>query len=181
MAIYKFITDQDLRDLLREHYEDLTDNNPKNIRQAEATAVELIKSKLADRHDMALVMLLFSNWDSATEYTAGQYVVYGPEDRFYLALVDNDDVKPSSDPNTWKESDPRNPLLVMHCMYITIWYLSQKISLRKVPDQWADNYDEAMEWLNDVRDLKENPELPLKENGSDEIPWGSNDRTEYNY
>lgn len=180
MAIYKFITSDDLKVSIRElMLNQVTDSDPKIIKNAERKALDSIKSKINNRYVIDQVFLTIKEWSNATAYSAGEYVY--KTDTFYRALKAGTNKDPVSETTYWVEDDPRNGNLVDCCVKITLFHIFQRINPRKVPDHVYDNLNDAYEWLNDVKDGKENPDLPLKDNGASTIQWGSNEKIEHYY
>jgi len=66
---------------------------------------------------------------------------------------------------------------------IVTYRLVRRNAARKVPSDFVKEYDEVKEWLNDVRDGKENPELPLPEEVEQKlVNWGNSTNQDlYNY
>lgn len=52
---------------------------------------------------------------------------------------------------------------------------------RKIPSTFSEEYKWAMQWLNDVKDGKETPSLPVLEVTRKEVKWGNNKNDEYYY
>lgn len=69
----------------------------------------------------------------------------------------------------------KSPLLIEWVVTIYLYHLHRRQNPRLVPDDIATGYDQCIQWLNDVRDGKEHPDLPLiiDENGDPDI--GTND------
>ena len=53
------------------------------------------------------------------------------------------------------------------------YFVVKRNAARKIPTDFKDNYNWAIKWLNEVRDGKETPELPLKEAVKKEVLWGN--------
>ena len=66
---------------------------------------------------------------------------------------------------------------------IVTYRLVRRNAARKVPSDFVKEYDEVKEWLNAVRDGKENPELPLPEEVEQKlVNWGNSTNQDlYNY
>ena len=78
-----------------------------------------------------------------------------------------------------KTGDDRNSLIVMYLIDITLYHLHSNISPRNVPELRAIRYEAAIDWLNKVAAGKLNPDIPLREDESNEnyaFLGGSNDK-----
>lgn len=68
----------------------------------------------------------------------------------------------------------RDDLIVKYLADMVIYDMVRTNAARKVPENFGDKYDEAVEWLNDLRDGNENPEsLPLLSSDSSTLLHGS--------
>lgn len=75
-----------------------------------------------------------------------------------------------------KAQSPRNEQVVNWVTTVMIYNLHRRQNNRGIPDSVAADYDNVIIWLNDIRDGKEHPDLPLlplNEDGSANL--GSND------
>lgn len=69
---------------------------------------------------------------------------------------------------------PGRDLIVWAVCGIVSYRLVRRNAARKVPSDFKDDYKEVMDWLNDVRNGDENPELPLLElEDRKEVLWGN--------
>lgn len=174
--MYEYITDKDLQTYIRQ---DLLDKFASTqdelnvfIQKAEKTAVEQVKSKMNDRYDLTQIFVQIQDYDETKPFITGDYVCF--ENEVYLATSDNSGSVPSESPDVWTQSDPRFSLLISIIIDMTLYHLHKRINPRKVPELRTNAYNEAIKWLNDIRNNKENPNFPLLESGSQYIPWGSN-------
>lgn len=74
------------------------------------------------------------------------------------------------------ETDPRDQQVMNWLCTIMIYNLHRRQNNRGIPDDVSTDYDNTIKWLNDIRDGKEHPDLPLlpdNEDGSNNP--GSND------
>ncbi|HIB37969.1 phage protein Gp36 family protein [Mesonia sp.] len=74
-------------------------------------------------------------------------------------------------------------LIIWAITGIVTYRLVRRNAARKVPSDFVKEYDEVKEWLNAVRDGKENPELPLPEEVEQKlVNWGNSTNQDlYNY
>lgn len=72
----------------------------------------------------------------------------------------------------------RHPMILHHCLCISLYYLHLVISPDAVPQNILDGYVEAKDWFESVSAGKVNPpDLPMFEDGErDFIRYGSNTR-----
>lgn len=70
----------------------------------------------------------------------------------------------------------RNPVILMHGVDISLYFLHKNINPRKIPEHRTKQYENAIEWLTNVRDCKINPpSLPKVIDGTrDYIIFGGN-------
>lgn len=178
---YKFINDSDLNAQLREHHlVDLTDGDEQIVRKCERFALSIMHSKLNSRYNMSgLLVSPATEWNDLTNYQQGEYafreiVEEGfQRDEIYIAERDNFNIPPETSTDDWELEDPRDELLIGICVNITIYRIFRGgISTLKIPEDVITDYNSAMEWLEDVRMMTENPDLPLKENGMDTMRYG---------
>lgn len=178
--IYSFITNKDIDLNLKQHFLDqVATNVPHVVKKAENAAVSLMKSKLNSRYDLDLVFPIIKEWKPATEFVEDQYC--SKNDVIYRALRDNTGQAPGpTNADDWEEEDPRDMLLVIHCVSITVYHLLKSSNPRKISQDVMDNYHEAIDWMDDVMKGRENPLLPLIEepDGMD-IKYGSNEEIDH--
>lgn len=56
--------------------------------------------------------------------------------------------------------DPRDPLIVLHCLNIFVYLLYRRINPRKIPDEVKLDHEETLEWLADVGKGNISPDFP---------------------
>lgn len=173
---YTFINNNDLLVAMREDMMNLViDGDPDIILDAEQTAIKRMKDKLRNRYDMDRVFTPIQQWDATTTFNEGEYVYdehldgTEPVGLIYLAKSGNANKKPNDNTIEWETSDPRDRSIVGYLVDIVLYLVHKRINPRKIPDIRRDAYDEAMTWLVDVRDLKENPDLPLLVDDTGEV------------
>lgn len=110
-------------------------------------------------------------WDAAENYTAGNYVYHSGT--WWKAKQDNTGQAPAEGAN-WTEDDPRDDLILTYVVDLALYYLHQSGNPRKIPELRLERKDEALEWLEMVKEGEENPDLPVKAEGINEILWNSN-------
>lgn len=65
-------------------------------------------------------------------------------------------------------------LIIWAVSGIVCYRLIRRNAARKVPSDFVKDYDEIKEWLNAVRDDKENPDLPLMDDPElKQVLWGN--------
>lgn len=113
------------------------------------------------------------------------YVYY--EGKYYRALTDIDGTglttqnNPADSPASWIEDDPRNSLIVQFVVNILIFNVCIRIAPRKIPEHRKFLYDEAISWLNEVKNNLITPDLPKQkpiDDSVDSIPFGSEGKIE---
>mgnify|MGYP001023451471 CR=1 FL=1 len=58
------------------------------------------------------------------------------------------------------DPDPRNPLIVLHCLNIFVYLLYRRINPRKIPEEVKLDHEETLEWLADVAKGSISPDFP---------------------
>lgn len=176
---YKYITDKDLNNQLKQYLvEQIEAGDEDVVEGAERTALAKMRSKLSNRYIIDEVFFkLPEDWEQSSTYAVDDEVCH--EDNFYRAIVTSTDVEPGTDEDIWEPYDRRNPLLVGYCRDLVIYDLYCRINPRKIADIARERYAEAMEWLESVRLGEDSPDLPLKELGTNNIHYGSNEPRDY--
>ncbi|MBL7902939.1 MAG: DUF1320 family protein [Bacteroidia bacterium] len=183
MAIYKFITDQDLDVGMKQYFRDQITEGSANahiLKTSEGAAVSLIKSKLNGLYNLALVFPSILEWNGSKSYAIGDFS--HKAGKIYKSKTANTNKNPESEAADWTEEDPRDQLIVVYCVAITLYFFVESVSPRKISEDIKNAYLTAIEWLEDVKDGKESPALPLLETGgSNDIPHGSNEPLDHYY
>lgn len=178
--IYSFITNKDLDVSIKQYFLDqLTSSVPHIVKTAEGGAFSLIKSKLNSRYDLTKLFPSIKEWDAQKAYTIGQYA--SKNDVVYKALQNSSGQDPVTNSTQWMEDDPRDKLLIIHCVNITCFYVAERGNLRKLSQDLIDGYNRAINWLEDVKHGDENPDFPLLEIGGMELRSGSNPKIDHYY
>lgn len=180
MAIHSFITDKDLDVGMKLYFRDqIIEANTHILTTAEGAAFSLIKTKLNSRYDLSKLFPETKTWSASTAYLKDSYSF--KSDKIYKALLDGTNKDPATETTYWVEEDPRDKLLVIFCVRITIYFLCESMSLRKTPDDVINDFNSAIEWLDDCKDGTENPDWPILETGSSIINYGSNEKLDHYY
>ena len=78
--------------------------------------------------------------------------------------------------------EARDLLIVNHLTALVLCGIVGRNSARKMPSDVKESCKEAKQWLNDVRDFKENPDLPLIDTEDPiSVKYGSNSKDEFYY
>ncbi|HRY33409.1 MAG TPA: DUF1320 family protein [Bacteroidales bacterium] len=201
---YAFLTDTDIHTFIREEFKNgLTSSvsgQPASafILLSEQTAIIQIKNKLRDRYKVEEIFSIPDPWDESAEYQVGALVTKG--DKFFAAILENTGVDPDPAPPeepdpeeppaepeepvdpSWEISDPRNSFIVMITSDIMLYHLHARLSPRAVSDFRVKRYEDALSWLDQVKDGLENPDLPLLDDEDDpELNFGFDQQTRDHY
>jgi phage gp36-like protein len=180
MAIHAFITDKDLDVGMKQYFRDqIIETNTHILTTSEGAAFSLIKSKLTGRYDLLKLFPSTKLWSGSIDYLKDQYIF--KNDKFYKALQDGTNQDPETQTAYWVEEDPRDKLLVIFCVRITIYFIVEALPTRKVSQDIINDFDSAIEWLDNCKSGIENPDWPLLINGSSIINWGSNEKLDHYY
>lgn len=74
-----------------------------------------------------------------------------------------------------KTAGEKDASIVQWVINIMLYNLHRRNNPRGIPENIATDYDSTITWLNDIRDLKEHPDLPLLIGEDGEEDLGSND------
>lgn len=183
MAIYKFITDEDLDLGLQRYYRDTitVGTEKKHIMvKCEAAASQMIRNKVNNKYDLTLLFPAIAEWNKDAAYVTDTYCY--KLGKIYKALQDGANKLPADNANYWVEEDPRDQLLVKYAATITAYFMLETVSPRKLTEDIANEFAAIMDWLDEVMKGNESPDWPLlASGGSNDIPWGSNDKLEHEY
>ena len=179
MALYSFITNKDIDVSLKQYFFDqVTADAPHVIKTAEGAAFSLIKSMLNNRYDLVKLFPVITEYDNTKAYAKDDYI--SNLDIIYKAKQASTANDPAATNSAyWDESDPRDKLLILHCVNITVFFLLERINQRKVSQDVIDAYNRAINWLEDVKREHENPDFPLIEIGGMEVRSGSNKQIDH--
>ena len=183
MPIYKFITDKDLDVGMKKYFRDQITDGDTNIhilKTSEGAAFSMIKTALNGRYNLTTLFPVVKDWSNATAYVVGNYCY--KTNKFYKAILAGTNKNPDTETTYWEESDPRDQLLVVFAVSITLYFFVESISPRKLSEDIINAYTTAIEWLDDVTNGKRSPDFPLLESGgSNDIPHGSNEPLDHYY
>lgn len=179
MALHHWIFDKDLYENTRKNLLISLVDSPRTIRKKAASAIGMVKSKLADRYLVDEIFMELEPWDKDENVTEGDYRYI--DDVMYRALRDNSNKRPTSNPDDWIEDDPRDQTIVSCVVDITIWELFKSLGPDKRPESVQTDYEDRVEWLMDVRKGDESPDLPIKEDGTVIVRGGSDEQKEWTY
>lgn len=180
MALYSFITDQDLDVGMKQYFRDqIISGETHKLITSEGAAFTLIKTKLNSRYDLVKLFPSITVWSGAAAYATDNYV--WKNNKFFKAKQAGTNQDPETQTAYWLESDPRDKLLVIFAVSITLFFLVKALKSSQVPQDLINDFDTANEWLESCKDGKENPDWPLLENGSSTIQWGSNEKLDHYY
>lgn len=180
MALHSFITDQDLDVGMKQYFRNqIISGNNHVLTTAEGAAFTLIKTKINSRYDLVKLFPSIVVWSNATTYATDDYV--WKNNKFFKAKQASTNQDPETQTTYWLESDPRDKLLVIFAVSITLFFLTKALKSSQVPQDLINDFDTAIEWLDNCKDGNENPDWPLLENGSSTIQWGSNEKLDHYY
>lgn len=163
-------------------------------KDAERAAQAEIETYLMHRYNMAAVFVDLLEYDASTTYNSGDLITFPDvEDEIYSAAYDTEGesqtvgpgVSPVDDPTKWVKGDPRNALIKMHLVDITLYHLHSRINPRNIPDFRVERYRDCIDWLKMVAAGKISTKLPIIEPEADQIglkiKWNSNTKFNHNY
>jgi len=182
MPIYSFITDKDLDVGMKKYFRDQVTNGTTNLhilKTSEGGAFSMIKAKLNNKYDLVKLFPSIQDWSAAKAYLKDEYAY--KNDKIYKALQPGTNQDPATQTAYWVESDPRDQLLVIHCVNMTIYFFMESIAPNKITEDIANAFASAIEWLDDVKNGDENPDWPLVLEGSSFIHSGSNEKLDHYY
>jgi hypothetical protein len=172
--MYQYLASKNIDALIKkDHLEDITEGDPTHVKETEAIAISQIKSALNNRYDLVKIFPTIHTWREATTFKADAYCYHGG--KIFKATEEHYGSKPGTTGAKWEEEEPRDSLLMMIATDIMLYHLHARVNRRQIPQYRFDRYQEAKQWLEDVKAGLENPELPLKEEPhAGNINWGSN-------
>jgi phage gp36-like protein len=185
-----FLIPSDFETQLRTSIKELlTVEDPNALQKAEAIAIDEMKQYLSARYDMSSVFPEVSLYNVSKNYNQGE-VVYHKETtqteleyKVYVSLVDSNQGNTVSDTNKWQARDPRNQFVKMLCIDILIYHKYASRNLRTTPQHRIDRYNEAIEWLVEAGNGKNNNALPSKAitERKVEFRWGGYSKESHRY
>jgi len=163
----------------------ITDGNDAYLDECEAIAIEEIKSYISSRYDVETIFADIPEFDVLLSYAIGNFVTY--LDVIYKCNVATTPGNLPTDTNFWSATDERSAKMVSIVVDLSLYHLHSRINPRNIPDLRGIRRDDAVRWLTETRDLKNNPSfLPVLDANADgvdglKIKWGSNDITTNSY
>lgn len=180
--IYTFITDTDLDVGMKKYFRDQITNGVTNINilvTTESAAFSMIKTKLNNKYDLSQLFPPIIEW-TASPFLQSSYC--SKNNKIYKALQDTTNNDPEEASSLyWVANDPRDQLLVVYAVAITLYFMIDSINPRKLTQDLMDGFVTAIEFLDDVKEGKENPDWPLLLNGTSTILWGANPSQSHYY
>lgn len=163
----------------------LTDSNNLTVRnKIENAAIEQIKSHLRKRYDVNEIFLDIRIWNGTTTYSIGDHIEHLGSIYYAEAPSTNQDPT-DEDSEFWTLGDLRDPYLILIALNITVYHLHAKISKRLTPQDVADNYADALDWLKGVSKgefVPNFPELiPDADTQTNHTQWGSQAKLNHRY
>ena len=181
--IYSFITDSDLDVGMKKYFRDQITSAGTNIhilKTSEGAAFSMLKTKLNNKYDLVQLFPPIAEWTDSHVFSIGQYC--SKADVVYKASQGSTNSAPD-DPNSqfWFISDPRDQLLVILAVALTLYYFTESVNPRKLTQDLKNGFASAMEFLDDIKEGNENPDWPLLINGTSTILWGANPTQNHYY
>ena len=154
------------------------------IQKVEMAAQEEITSYLSGRFDTSAIFMTISDYESTRPVKAGDFI--HEDGKIYRALEDQTGVSPSesvaSENPTFVLDDPRNPIIVLRMVYITLYHAHKALPGSQIPKLRIDDYDISIRWLEKVASGLLNPLLPVTEEGDNYlVAYGSETRRKVRY
>ena len=175
-----FLIPEDYKPYIRESIkDDILLGQTSLIKKVELAAQEEMSSYLAGRYDVTKIFVVIQTYDDDSQYNAGDYIY--DAGNIYKALEAITGVQPSleileDDPRVALE-DPRNPLIVLRMVYITLYHAHKALPGSQIPQLRIDDYDISRQWLKDVTSGLINPLLPEAEVETNSLVlYGSEER-----
>jgi hypothetical protein len=177
---YVFINNYDLQtQLRRNHMNDLIDGNELYIRKSERFALSKIRTNLSQRYEMdAHLVAPGKPWKVDQAYSEGDTVYFEyiekqiKKGEHFIAINANTGKDPFANPNDWELDDIRNEEIVKYAVDITLHRLFDRFTAMAIPEDITTAYEEAIEWLTDVKLGNLHPALTLREKGSSSLKHG---------
>jgi phage gp36-like protein len=185
-----FLHPQDYKPYIRaEIKEDILLDQTEIIRQVEQAAQAQMESYLSGRYDTSKIFIPVLTWNDETNYSAGAYVYAENEAGTGLVFKASVNVTAGSgnpwdnieDPTpaniVWEIEDPRNPVIVLKMIYMTLYHGHKALPGNRIPQLRIDDYSDAIRWLEKIAEGKINPILPeAVVEGEGIASWGSETR-----
>lgn len=162
-----FLTPKDYDTLLSFEDKQILDKEDNMIlADAERMAIEEVSTYLRScvcvRYDLARIFFEVLPFYVGTAYGEGMHVYDLITYEVYYALQDTNG-EPLNDTAFWKKGDKRNALIKMYlidCVKFHLYAHVSVVGLLNDNNKWYIRYQSAVAWLKDVRDCKNQPDLP---------------------
>lgn len=180
-----FLIPEDYKPYIRaEIKEDILMGQTNIIQQVEMASQEEISSYLSGRYDVTKIFINILTYNAIRTFQTGEYVY--ETGKIYRALEAVTDVSPTvnhvQENPKWVLDDPRNPLIVLRMVYITLYHAHKSLPGSQIPRLRIDDYDMSIRWLEKVAEGKLNPILPEAEKEDGVIVvYGSEERRQNRY
>lgn len=161
-----FLTPEDYKPYIRKEIkEDILLGQTALIQQVELAAQAEITSYLAGRYDVSKIFTEIRSFKYDATFPEGAYVY--DEGKIYKSLATQTETIPSvniwEETSTWALEDPRNPIIVLRMVYITLYHAHKALPGQQIPKLRIDDYDISLRWLEKVAAGLLNPLLPEAE------------------
>lgn len=165
----------------------ITDTNDALLDECELIAIEEIKSYISHRYDVALIFFSILLYDNAKTYAIDDVIYYDDAgtEKIYKCIQAGTGNLPT-DVSFWTQTDERSAKIVSMTVDLSLYHLHSRINPRNIPDIRGIRRDDSVKWLEQTRDMKNNPSfLPIvtSDDGTDglKIKWSSNDKQTNSY
>lgn len=159
----------------------LSGKDQNKLKRAEKAALEQMRSYLSQRFDTQKLIWAFEDFNQARHYTPGMYCLFN--DQLFCCKYECLGIEPSED-DFWFPDDPRNAMLVMYLIDMTLYHLYAAQTLKAISEHRSQRYQDALDWLKDARDGKIETGLPAKvdpKNLDFDFRFGSNPKRNNRY
>jgi hypothetical protein len=172
-----------LKHIQSDNLEIVTDSTDSLIDECELIAIEEITSFISHRYDTDKIFTL-ATYSASTDYFVGDVLRY-TDDLIYICILDTTGNDPTNT-TYWTQTDVRSAKMVSITIDLTLYHLHSRINPRNIPELRGFRRDDAIKWLSDTRDFKNNPSfLPIveSEDGTEglKIKWDSKTKQKNDY
>jgi hypothetical protein len=151
-----------LRAIQRENLDVITGEDQTLLNETILAAQSEMESYLRHRYDVAKIFIDLNAYDSGTTYAQNAVVAYPDiEDQIYKCISTTNIVGiDPTDSTKWSKGDPRNPLIKMHLIDLTLYHLHSRINPRNIPEFRIQRRDDAIKWMEMVAKSLISTDLP---------------------
>lgn len=175
-----FLRESDfLRAIQRENLDVITGEDQSILNETILAAQSEMESYLRHRYDVVKIFIDLNAYDNAATYETNSIVAFPDvEDDIYSVISETPitGIDPT-DSLSWKKGDPRNPLIKMHLIDLTLYHLHSRINPRNIPEFRIARRDDAIKWLEMISKSLITVDLPTltvpDENVGKNIRWGT--------